>query len=265
MSVRVSSVNYSGQTCTVRLYAATGNTIPYTNATEIVLGTRTMPFTYSSTTVSNEYGVFSCLFSGASCVASQLTPSDGDGNRYRTIKIGNQIWMSENLRTKRYNNGFSLYNTEELSDLNWSFLCSTYNNPCWANPWYTLEPRETYGLLYNQHAVNGGNLCPTGWHIPSSSEFSTLNTFLGVNAGTQMKATIEWASFGVGTNTSGFNSLPAGYRRHDSGTLGGEYDFGFFWSSSSDTYWYNASFSSGFIRQQFGSPGVGASVRCVKD
>ena len=96
MSVEIRSTNYNGQNAVVTLYSSTGATIPYTSATTISLGVQTIPFTYSSATISNEYGIFSCNFTGYSktCIINQQTPPDGDGNRYKTIKIGNQIWIS---------------------------------------------------------------------------------------------------------------------------------------------------------------------------
>ena len=104
MSVEIRSTNYNGQNAVVTLYSSTGATIPYTSATTISLGVQTIPFTYSSATISNEYGIFSCNFTGYSktCIINQQTPPDGDGNRYKTIKIGNQIWMSENLKTTKF-------------------------------------------------------------------------------------------------------------------------------------------------------------------
>jgi uncharacterized protein (TIGR02145 family) len=278
MSTQITSTNYNNQNCTVTLYSATGNTIPYTNATQISLGTQTIPFTYSSTTVSDEYGVFSCFFSdfNTTCTVSQLTPPDGDGNRYKTIKIGNQIWMSENLRTRFFADGTPLDNPGNtvISDAVWS-AANGSTTRYWTLVNGSSQNTGIYGLLYNQYAVLGSTsgaslnvtLCPSGWRVPSDGEFSTLNTFLGgfsLSAGTQIKSTTLWSSNGNGNNTSGFNGVPAGNREPS----GGEANFGarcWWWSISNGITWglVNSTFS--FNRNTGVDQKNGFSVRCLKN
>lgn len=99
--------------------------------------------------------------------------TDQDGNKYNTIKIGNQIWMSENLKTTTYRNGDAIPNITDPTawyNLSTAAYCDYDNNP--ANS-------ATYGKLYNWHAVHSGQLCPTGWHIPSEAEWNILEAFLG--------------------------------------------------------------------------------------
>lgn len=272
MSVSITSSNYNGQTATVTLYSSTGNTLPYTSATTISLGSQTIPFTYSSATVSNEYGVFSCFFPSfnKTCIVNQQTPPDGDGNVYKTIKIGTQVWMSENLRTTKFRDGTPLNNVAQVSNATWTAA----NGPTtkyWALVNGTTANTQTYGLVYNQFAVTAStvsgadnvNLCPTGWHVPTDAEFSTLNTFLGANAGTQMKSTTLWASGGNGTNSSGFNGRPAGYRIA-SGAWGNLSQYGYWWSSSSSVNW-NLDFSNSAFNRTVPDARVGFSVRCIKD
>jgi uncharacterized protein (TIGR02145 family) len=256
MAVEISDTNYNGLSCSVTLYAATGNTIPYTNATQIPLGTKTIPFTYSSSTVSNEYGTFSCFYSflNKTCTSSLLTPPDGDGNRYKTIKIGEQVWMSENLKTT------SFLNTTQVSPQTWTAANITQAQ-YWSwvanNSIYTAN----YGLLYNQFAVTGATLCPSGWSIPSDSDFTTLRTFLGNSAGYEVASTTLW-NFPLGTNTSGFNIVPAGLRGF-TGSFNGIGALAYLWSSSENIGWFLDGAS--FYAATNSDPRSGFSVRCIKD
>ena len=273
MSVQITSTNYNGQSANVTLFSSTGNTIPYTDANAISLGVQTIPFTYSSSTISNEYGVFYCNFTGYSktCTINQQTPPDGDGNRYDIIKIGNQIWMSENLKTTKFQDGTPLDNTGQTTNAVWAAASTTGSTKYWGLVNGTTANTQTYGLVYNQFAVTGSttgatasnNLCPSGWHVPTSAEFATLVTTLGTNPGTQAKSTTLWASSGNGTNSSGFNGLPPGYR----GTDGGWDNFsiyGVFWTTSSGVnrtlYFISTNFNQGTNSSLFGF-----SVRCLRN
>ncbi|MBK8503768.1 MAG: fibrobacter succinogenes major paralogous domain-containing protein [Saprospiraceae bacterium] len=143
-------------------------------------------------------------------VAFEGDVTDIDGNLYRTIKIGTQEWMAENLRTTRYTNG------EMISKVNNSTTWPNANYGAWC--WYdTSSTYELpYGKLYNWYAVNDGRgLCPTGWHEPTDAEWTTLTDFLGglSLAGGPMKAagTAHWKTPNTGaTNASGFSGLPGG-------------------------------------------------------
>ena len=104
---------------------------------------------------------------------SGATVADIDGNIYNTVKIGNQAWMAENLKTTKYNNG-----TE---------IPLIVDKPAWealmtgGYCWYNNEDvnKNIYGALYNWYAVNTGNLCPIGWHVPSYNEWDILAAYLG--------------------------------------------------------------------------------------
>jgi len=107
------------------------------------------------------------------------TLTDIDGNIYNVVQIGNQCWTKENLTTTRYKSGILI--PTGLSDANWSntFLgaYSIYNN--------NLNNNTVYGKLYNWYAVADPNgLCPTGWHVPSNSEWHKLVYFLDTNSDT---------------------------------------------------------------------------------
>jgi len=279
MAIQVSSANFSGQTANVSIYAATGYTIPYNHpsGTTINVGTQTMPFTYSSATISNEYGTFSCQFPGLSnkiCTASQLTPQDGDGNVYRTIKIGNQVWMSESLRTTKFQDKTTLLNNpnnDPVDNFTWSDASNT-SSKYWAYVHDDPNSKAIEGLLYNQYAVTGStqgapassSLCPAGWHIPTLSEANTFIANIGTTLAARHPGDFYWY-FGApnGTNTSGFNSLGS----DDRGTSGDSSGLKFqndFWTTSNSTAIRIDAFAA--------NPTIatleerhGLSVRCIKD
>jgi uncharacterized protein (TIGR02145 family) len=272
MAIQVSSINFSGQTANVSIYAATGYTIPYNDpsGTTINVGTQTMPFTYSSATISNEYGTFSCQFPDLSnkiCTTSQLTPQDADGNRYRTIKIGNQVWMSESLRTTKFRDGTLLDNpnNDPVNNTTWSDANNT-SSKYWAYVRNDSNSKAIEGLLYNQYAATGStlgsSLCPTGWHIPTLSEANTFIANAGSNAALIYPGFAYWQA-PVGNNTSGFNSLGSDYRDSNGNYITTKIQNNF-WTTSNST----------FIRVDFvgSNPTIqtleeryGFSVRCIKD
>jgi uncharacterized protein (TIGR02145 family) len=137
--------------------------------------------------------------------------SDVDGNNYKIITIGTQTWMAENLKTTKYKNGISINNETNLNF--WSSIQTGLY--CWQNN----DPatyKDTYGAFYNWYAVNSGNLCPNGWHIPTNNEWNTLITYLGgetVGKGKLKEISNEhWLNPNTGaTNSSGFSAVPSGY------------------------------------------------------
>lgn len=142
---------------------------------------------------------------------------DAGGNVYTTVIIGNQEWFTENLRTTKYNNGTPIPNITSNSE--WGNLTTG------AYAWYDND-EATYkyaqGALYNWYAVETGNLCAAGWHVPTDAEWTTLTDYLGGAsvAGGKLKATgtIEaetglWHDPNTGaTNETGFTALPGGGR-----------------------------------------------------
>jgi uncharacterized protein (TIGR02145 family) len=146
--------------------------------------------------------------------------TDQEGNVYKTIVIGTQEWMAENLNTSVYRNGDAI--PTNLDDATWAATTSGawayYNNDAsYACP---------YGKLYNWFTcVDARGLCPVGWHVPSDAEWTVLTDFLGgeSDAGGKMKSTgtIEattglWGVPNSGaTNNSGFSGVAAGYRGSD--------------------------------------------------
>lgn len=138
--------------------------------------------------------------------------SDVEGNIYKTIEIGDQTWMAENLRTTKYNDGSDIPVLTGNPD--WAVLTTPYY--CWY-----LDDGEKYknifGALYNWYAVNTGKLCPAGWHVPDDSEWDALAEYEGGEdeAGTKLKeiGLDHWVMTKSDvTNNSGFTALPGGMR-----------------------------------------------------
>lgn len=200
------------------------------------------------------------------------TVVDIDGNVYHTVTIGTQVWMVENLKTTRYNDGSAIPLVTD--DYIWNHLSTP--GYCWNNN--DTSMKNPYGALYNFYVVNTGKLAPTGWHVPTEAEWTILTTYLGGGpvASGKMKSTgtIEagtglWYSPNTGaTNESGFTAVPAGHRYWD-GTFISIGSNSVWWSSSeSNTHsawllylrYYGDYFFSGYYSKL-----DGYSVRCVRD
>jgi uncharacterized protein (TIGR02145 family) len=194
--------------------------------------------------------------------------TDVDGNSYSTVQIGTQCWTQSNLRVSKYRNGDNIPN---ITTPNSSWQNTT--SGAWCNYNNDASNGTTYGKLYNWYAVNDSRgLCPTGWHVPTDAEWTTLENHLGgtLVAGGAMKSTTGWNAPNAGaTNSSGFTSLPGGYRLSN----GGFYDVGFFgcWWSSSDAGSGSAwdrylSYGHALVgRSANDDPRSGLSVRCARD
>lgn len=214
------------------------------------------------------------------CGIAGETVTDIDGNEYRTVIIGTQEWMAENLKTSKFADGSEIPNI--INDTIWKDLTT----PAWCHHirgYYDGDPIDEntidsiFGKLYNWFAVaDPHNICPAGWHVPSDVEWTTLTDFLGGPeiAGGKMKSIAGWIDYsgnsGNGTNESGFSGLPGGYRDgHYFGAFGGERTFGGWWSST-ETFVTTA--RNRFLRIQDNNVGrsierkeYGYFVRCIKD
>jgi uncharacterized protein (TIGR02145 family) len=196
--------------------------------------------------------------------------SDADDNIYRTVKIGDQIWMAENLKATHFNNGTAIL--EEQDAANWIAL--TGPAYCWyANDEATNKP--LYGALYNWFAASAGNLCPTGWRVASDEDWTTLTTGLGGEsvAGGKLKeaGTTHWLAPNTGAdNSSGFTALPGGYRYRLDGIFADAGKLSYWWTSTEYTF----DTEKGFYREMFNDQAsvardgafktAGKYVRCIK-
>jgi uncharacterized protein (TIGR02145 family) len=196
--------------------------------------------------------------------------TDIDGNPYNTVIIGTQTWMAENLKTTKYTNGMAI--PMVIDGTVWMNLTSS--GYCWFNNDELLY-KKFYGALYNWYAVNLGNLCPAGWHVPTLTEWEILSTYLGGDniAGGKMKetGTTHWASPNTGAdNSSGFTALPGG-SRDNSGIFFTEGSPGYWWSyiervGTSFAWAVSISYNySSFTSGNSYNKASGFSVRCVKD
>jgi uncharacterized protein (TIGR02145 family) len=194
--------------------------------------------------------------------------TDIDGNEYSTIIIGTQVWMAENLKTTKYNDGTDIPNVTDNTE--WENLSTG------AYAWYDNDQAsngDTYGALYNWYAVETGQLCPVGWHVPTDEEWTTLNDYLGGEkvAGGKLKeaGTTHWKDPNEGaTNETGFTALPGGYRISN-GTFYYIGDTGYWWSATEGStidawsrgmYFNNSNVSWGSNYKE-----DGFSVRCLRD
>lgn len=200
----------------------------------------------------------------------QNTIRDIDGNVYKTVKIGDQIWMRENLRASRYNDGTIL---PEVT-LNADWIADTLGAWCWFynDPSY----EESFGKIYNFYAISyDENICPVGWRVPTLDDWRRLEAFLDVDvAANKLKqvGTTNWSSTSSDVNNeSGFTAIPAGVRFFNASftTLGFEDNFTSFWSSDEGTdetlTIINMLSSSATIQMDnISSKVTGISVRCIQ-
>lgn len=205
---------------------------------------------------------------------------DREGNRYNTVTIGSQIWMKENLRATKFNDGSIIKNITD--DTEWS-LTGVGEIPAYC--WFSndISHKNVDGALYNWYVVKY-NICPTGWKVPSEEDFRELETHLGVptaqlglydwrgtDQGSMMKTTSGWTIGTNGTNSSGFTGTPGGYRY---GMTGAFYAFGvitYWWTATEtapgeNTAWYRRldGDNTGIFRSATHKWG-GKFVRCIKN
>lgn len=214
--------------------------------------------------------------------------SDIEGNVYKTVRIGPRLWMTENLKSTKYNDGTPIPKVSDPGEwataLNGSY-CDYNNNP--ANS-------AVYGKLYNWYAgsfTNPNNVCPTGWHVPSDAEWTAMfdyliasnynfdGTIVGNNIAKSLAASTNWTLAGLAgapgntdypeyRNKSEFTALPGGARNFP-----GEFmDLGMkanWWSSSqyiANAAWFaSIAFNNPAAMKPFYNKNSGFSIRCLSD
>ena len=214
------------------------------------------------------------------------TVNDKDGNRYTWVTIGTQVWMKENLKTTKYNDGISIPLVTDNTA--WSGLAAP--GYCWYNS-NEASYKSTYGALYNWYAVNTGKLCPAGWHVPTDTEWTALLNYLNINGfnydgstsgwkvGKSLAATTLWASSStpgaVGNsdypdkrNVTGFTAFPGGWRDID-GAVKDLGSWGFWWSDTekdaANAWSRYLIYSSTYGLDDISDKRCGFSVRCLRD
>ncbi|MFM8977150.1 MAG: fibrobacter succinogenes major paralogous domain-containing protein, partial [Bacteroidota bacterium] len=234
---------------------------------------------YATNAVGTAYGnvvSFTTSSAGPQPCPGPPTETDVDNNSSNTVQIGTQCWTQSNLKVSKYRNGDNI--PTGLTNTSWQTTTSG------AYAIYNNDPviDGLYGKLYNHYAVTDGRgLCPTGWHVPSDAEWTTLENQLGGSsvAGGALKSTATQPTSGgweppvsneiVATNTSGFTALPGGLRDHDGDFIGLTY-VGYWWSSSvssgSDAWYRYLGYDSSYVYRGYGlTRAHGFSVRCCRD
>jgi len=193
---------------------------------------------------------------------------DADGNIYRTVKIGDQVWMAENLRATHYLNGDAI--PRVITDVAWN----SQSKGAYCEYKNTSENGDTFGRLYNWFTVSDGRgIAPIGWHVPRADDWRTLVAHLGGNklAGDKMKATGNIPALGFAdrsTNISKFNALPGG-RRNEKGGFTGWDQKAYFWLitayDNTKAWYFVLSGGDPEVLKRTDDKQNGFSVRCVKD
>jgi uncharacterized protein (TIGR02145 family) len=260
----------------------------------------TIPLTGTSCISVNATGTITVTAPSFTCGTS--TVSDIDNNPYNTVSIGTQCWMKENLRVRRYNNGTEIRfdasgGSGGTTSQTWSGTGREYGaHTIYAHDSATTTPSNltSYGYLYNWYAAKGIyktgviastdtlNICPSGWHVSTDSDWNKLVKFIhsgadtsrttttSTTAGTKLKKNDALWTTNTGTDDYLFSALPGGYRSNY-GSFNGIRNYAFFWSAT------EIGASNAWGRTLYGYDGsvyrydyyyyksAGASVRCLRD
>jgi uncharacterized protein (TIGR02145 family) len=226
-----------------------------TDASSSSVTKRSSSSSISSSTISSS----SFVSSSSVEVVSGTFTDIRDGHTYTSIVIGTQTWMAQNLAWLPSVNAESDYSSTVAKYYVYDYD-GTSVSAAKATSNYT-----TYGALYNYDAAL--TACPTGWHLPTDAEWTTLESYVGSSAGTQLKANSSLWSTNTGTNTSGFTALPGGY--YYGGSFGGVGNDADFWTATADgtsyaweRYLY---YITANVYRSSNYQGNGFSVRCLKD
>jgi uncharacterized protein (TIGR02145 family) len=221
-------------------------------------------------------------------IRAGIKAKDIDGNVYNAVSIGNQVWMAANLKTTKYRNGNPIGTTTPAT-----LDISAESSPKyqWAYGGNEINV-DTYGRLYTWYAVTDTrNICPSGWHVPTDAEWTTLENYLiangfnydGTTTGNKIAKALASASgwnastnsgavgntdYPLKRNVSGFTALPGGYRNFN-GTFALSGNLGFWWSATqndaSNAWARDLNSSNSFVTRNQHNKKYGFSVRCIRD
>jgi uncharacterized protein (TIGR02145 family) len=260
-------------------FTATGSASPIT-VSGLTNGTA-----YTFTVVATNANGNSSPSSASNSVTPSATVTDIDGNIYNTVTIGSQVWMNENLKTTKYNDGTSIPLVTDSTQ--WGALSTP--GYCWHNN----DPATyaNYGALYNWYTVdsgsNGGkNVCPIGWHVPTDAEWTTLTDYLtsngygyggsGNDIAKSMAAKSGWSTSTIAgavgndqasNNSSGFTGIPIGDRAYF-GPFSNNNEACTWWGSNYNTdnaYFHSINYNSGMVTTNYFNKRSGFQVRCLKN
>lgn len=245
---------------------STGNETFTSTMTNLLQGTRYYARAYIKNGAGTAYGAQ---------VTFNTKIADIDGNIYGVVYIGNQVWMSENLKTTKLNDNTEIPDVSD--DTTWVHLSTPAY--CWLRN--DIQYKDAYGALYNWFTVETGMLCPSGWHVPADEEFKILEQTLGMSSdqvnltewrgtdqGAKLKSASGWAEGENGTNSSGFSALPGGYRWGKTGAFNGIGMITYWWSSdpNGDYAWYRRLDGTNIdVYRMYTSKRGGKYVRCLKN
>jgi uncharacterized protein (TIGR02145 family) len=259
----------------------TGPTIANSKTTD---GTTTGTFTSNMTGLTDGvtyfYRAYATNSSGTTYGTeySFITPvTDVEGNLYKTVVIGDKVWMAENLKVTKFNDNTDITLASDAA----AWMGLTGPGYCW----YNNDPdfnKPIYGALYNWYAANTANICPTGWHTATNDEYDAMEVSIGLaladiniwgwrgtDHGSKMKNTTGWNAGENGTNTSGFSALPGGYRFYTDGTFQGQNTYAYWWSATehdTDRGWYRRlDGNNTAVYKASTDKRAGKAIRCVKN
>jgi uncharacterized protein (TIGR02145 family) len=220
--------------------------------------------------------------------------TDVDGNVYKTVKIGRQIWMAENLRVTKFNDGTAI--TKLTDSAAWyNIYVNNLKTPiyCYYNNTTNPDSIAKFGALYNWYVLNTRKIAPRGWHVPSDAEWKILENYMVLNGynwdgstdtsvfpnkiAKALATKTDWDTFPItGTigcdlsknNSSGFSAVPS-KGRISNGMFQYPGSYGYWWSATEEdaTYaWYRSLFNSyaSLVRGP-SNKGCGFCVRLVRD
>lgn len=186
----------------------------------------------------------------------------------KTIVIGKQIWMAENLDVDHFQNGDPIERAQ--SDAQW-LIAGSKRKPAWCEDDIPLSKGEKRDKIYNWYVVNDQRkICPTGFHVPTAVEWNQLTAYLGGQeiAGRKMKKENGWQNNGNGNNASGFSAAPGGVRIN-SAIFSPPYSHAAWWSETSfnvkNAFYRSLQNTNDQLAGNHWSKSYGCFVRCLKD